>query len=1783
MPIQKITIRGEQESLTNISTPPEDLTDLKSSFVIGSDIRGITESHTIDLDKDDLLEFTFEDNTIWFSNADNLDELFPESINQNRSEEEVFVIPAYIQGEEEERGVFSRVAIKLLRVFGKKKLQVKVRDIAADLEMKLLANKIGLYQLGEGFVLGELKNELTNLPHLLFIHGTAASTEKSFKHLNNTEVWQDIKDTYQNRIIAFQYESLTQSLLYNTFKLVEQLPDNIELHIITQSGGGIIGDILSRFVQSDNEQSLGFDQNEIDILKRKDRKDDIEMIDKLRDILKTKRIIISKFIRVACPANGSLLASKRLDNFLNITFNLIGFSTGIGTNPFYLGFKNLILAVVESRNEPDVLPGVEVLSPNSIFTILMNGPGTQITLNNPIHVIAGNCKIKFNLKALLIIASKLFFRKANDLIVNTDSMYRGPKRAENLVQYYFDEGNEVDHFSYFENNNTQNAIKNALANNGNALAVDFRLRRELTEENIERQAWVGLEYGKLYTDNATGKRPIVVLVPGIMGSNLSKGEDELWIDYLGFLNGKLVSLAIENEGIESLSIVKTSYNKLKKYLSSTYDVITFPFDWRKDLTKTADEFNEKIIELIKINQPIKIIAHSMGGVLVRDFIINHNETWQWLNQSPKFKLLLLGAPLKGSFRIPAVLCGMDSIIDKLSRIDIRNSKKDLLHIFSKFPGLLNLLPLTTDNANDFSKTDTWKNLIEPLGKDWPIPQEKDLEEFKKYRDKVLDNLEKIDYSNVVYIAGKDKSTKCGYKIVEKYRGKELVFYSTGEGDQSVTWESGIPKKMIANDSVYYVNVTHGALANEPGIFQGISEILSKGFSYNLSKARPLVRSSEKIFRSPEYYDFDLTQEGVISTLLGLEAEETSFVSETPIRVSISNGDLRYAAYPIIAGHFKKDGLLYAEESIDNYLEGALSERHQLGVYPGDIGTSEIIIPTEQNFKGTIIVGLGEFGELTAFELTKTIEQGISKYLLGINRKLYNGSFLSQKSGSVGVSSLVIGCGYGGLAIEESVRAVIQGVQNANKNILKLLAEGAKLVEEIEFVEKYEDAALGCFYSLRKIENEEDRSNNILIDQRNIKFLFGSQKRLPTAASEGWWKRLTVQLKKQDETPDIIRCLLFSASTGGAREEQRELFSNTRTVEQLIENISKENQWTPSLAKSIYELLIPNDFKDKLQKQGHINWILDKFTASYPWELLQDNAKNSQPLCVNAGMIRQLTTQDFNLKINLVAKNNALVVGDPELNGFIFQLEGAYKEGELVTQLLKDNGYHTTTILNGSSFEITHALFGDDYKIIHLAGHGIFEDGKPEKSGMVIGDNEFLSIFEICQMSTVPELAFINCCHLGKIEGIKEKYYRNRYKLAANIGTQLVENGVKAVIAAGWAVNDAAALDFTKVFYESMFAGYNFGVAVQKARKAIFKKYKNTNTWGAYQCYGDPFYKFRNEWNTTQPYEPEFIIAEQAEIELNNLSNEIETGKYTDIDLLSRLTAIAKAVDMANIRNASITEKEAFIYADLCDYKSAIIKFEQLLEMEKANFTVTTLEEYCNIRTKQYVLDFFTLKPKPKNSIKLIDNVIKDLNSLLNISNTAERQSLLGSAFKRKAIVTPDKTKKKKAYTYAALYYRNANFSQKNTNSAYALTNWIELESILILASKRNGEDHIELDKNSVYDLPFSIEANHLLTDTLASLNTISNKMDYSNMAAKANLELCKGILNYSDVVVQDNWEEVLSNYRALWNIAGSKGKKIAEIEHLEILLDALILVEQGKADALIEKITNLKRELELMV
>lgn len=1781
MKIEKIRITGFDQTIQVAAAASDAMMQMRGSYLVGQTTRGETQSHEIELKDDDIIEMVFEDGTTWFSSPYTLEEIFPEAtVPLSRGIISSFEIPQEIGVESAERGIFNKVTLKVFNIFAKKTIELNIEQLAAKLEDKQLNSKIGLFKLNPNFQLNDFIAEAGSKPFCLFIHGTASSIEGSFGEARDTALMKFIQNTYGDSVLAFQHRTLTESPLQNVKQLVKALPQNCVLHLITSSRGGLVGELLSRFC-NENEIMRGFTETELAILKKEYPEKYYESIEKLtreiKEDLKNKRIIIEKFIRIACPAGGTTLASKRLDNFFNITFNLIGLGTGLTLNPVYSAFKNLIAAVIDSKNKAGVLPGLEVQSPDSPFIRVLNSvadpsnPTATMQINNSLVVIAGNSKPELKISALLIIASKLFFQRENDLVVDTQSMRLGTRRTGKVQQFFYQD-TDINHFRYFANRTTNNAILLALETKWGDKLPGFTEEQLSISVLAERNAVLKLDGGQVFRNYISGSRPIVVLLPGIMGSNLSLDNTLLWINYWKFITGGLRYLQEKN--VEATSLVSTSYKLLVEYLEESYDVVTFPFDWRLSLVEAADKLDAKLQELMHLRQPIKIIGHSMGGVLVRDFMVTHRDTWTKLNNSNGFRLIFLGSPLGGSFRIAAVLFGMDGIITKLSKIDQKHSKQELVEIFAGFKGILSLLPFSTGENNDFSSTETWQYMKKGLDESsWPLPSNTDLQWFAEYRDLMMTGIQDDDYLNAVYIAGKDKSTPCGYRIDTKGNESELVFLSTAEGDQSVTWETGIPAKMIGNNSVYYVDVTHGSLANEPDMFKGIGEILTAGSTNLFRKKRPSVRGIEKLFRSPEYRDFDLSLAGIENTLLGLGAKTTLLVSEPPIKVSISQGDLFYSRYPIMAGHFEDDGILYAEKTIDEYLNGQLRNHHQLGIYPGEIGSSDVFLSENTSFRGAIIIGLGSPGKLTASELIKSIEQGVANYLLHLGDSIKEGDPNDGVMAVPGISSLIIGCGYAGLSIEDSIKAIIQGVQNANVKVRNLKLEKTQAIEQIEFVELYEDKAVSCLYSISRIEKEETRSFRICKERPGIKMLLGSKRRISAVSSEGWWNRISVTREIEDNS---TKSLKFNASTNGSRAEEKELLTTPALMEGIIEEISTNNQWSPERAKTIFELLIPNDFKEQLKRHGNVNWILDEYTASYPWELLQDGIADTKPICISAGMIRQLSTRNYRTNIKAVPKNTALIIADPDLKGFVNQLPGALKEGQLVTDLLTANGMEITTSFKGNHPEIIEKLFRDDYKIIHLSGHGIYNEDISKGSGMVIGKNLYLSTREINQMSSVPELVFVNCCHLGKTDGVAEQFYHQRYKLAANIGTQLIENGVKCVIAAGWAVNDDAALEFARVFYDRMLNGSNFGESVMEARKTVYDKFGHTNTWGAYQCYGDPFYKFEHLPGSNKSEEKTYLIAQEAEVDLMNLLQDIEIGKFSTSEYLKILTVILTAIEKAEIRNCIITEKEALIYQELGEYDLACVKYSGLLSMEDATFSFSVAEKYCHVRIKQIIQEH-RKDPKKRNEyMKRIKEVIEDLQILINLSPTSERLNMLGNTYKSLAFLSNKSGKSKANFKAAAAYHK----AYTNFNNWYSLANWLALESTLIRSGFRTwNSDRNENNDPIGYTLPSKVDAVNLLDNTKTALMKNPEQMSYWDMLACLNIRVCKFIILFSGTGTQTDVENILQEISTLWKLAGSKGKRFAEIEHLEFIIDALSMVENPETLPLKTKLDHLKNDL----
>ncbi|MBB1286914.1 CHAT domain-containing protein [Flavisolibacter sp. BT320] len=1730
--------------------------------VMVSNSRSLSARHELEItDNGDIVEIRFEDETTWIGNAQEFHEIFNIPLNRGL-DEDVLEVPGVLQASTE-RGVLQDLAINMISLFKPKKniVGAAVQQIARRLEEKVQPQP-GLYLLDALFRkrTADVFPDLAK-PFLLLIHGTNSNATGAFGGLLDKPdhgLWKTITDAYGENILAFEHKTLTESPLQNTRQLLELLPSNSTLHLITHSRGGLVGDLLAR--ASAGNSTIGFSETELALMQ--DRTTDLETMEAINGLARTKNIRVEKFIRVASPSMGTSLLADRLDHYLNTLLNLVGVGTGASANPVYMGVKALLSQVASSRADVTVLPGLEAMSPESPFIKMLNNPANVIEA--PLTVIAGNCKLHLELKALLVILTKLYFRRKNDLVVDTWSMYFGTPRSK-AVQFYLDDEQGTDHVKYFKSKASQSAIARALQSTTEAIPGFEPLEAaDIAEANRNAALPFVVSEVKMNRE-VSGKKPIAIIMPGIMGSNLYRDDDRIWVDFWRFVKGDLLQLAINTPNITAPSLMGSGYRKLARHLTEAgYDVIAYAYDWRKDLSETAKDLDALVETLLPNGQPIHVLAHSMGGVLFREFMIL-NRQWPALNASPGFRALFLGCPLGGSYLIPETLVGRGGNITKLSILDLKHGKKELLEVFGACPGLYNLLPLTT-TPHDFGNAETWRSLVKQANGLGAEPSETILKNFRRFRDRINSSLGRDDFRNIIYVAGHSDVTTATYAIESGGRGGNLVFKSTAEGDGSVTWASGILPVFTENKAVYYSTTIHGELANDETLFPAFRDLLKTGQTARLRQVPPpLGQRGTRLVDKPRYEVVPVTPRNIESVVLGIPAFREEKEELAPVRISMSNGDLRDARYPLVVGHFYRDGILGAEGVLDMNFGGVLREKHALNLYPGREGTNEVLLSYQTCPKGAIVVGLGEPGELNGYKLEQSIAQGISRYLLELREfeQINPQAFADLFRKGIGLSTVIVGAGYGGLSIENSIKSIILGVQKANEGVLRLNNPLVKTISHIEFVELYEDRALQAFYTVKKLE--ADSRLNIVLSRNGIKKLFGIRKRVPLDEQQDWWQRISVSIVERK--PHHI--LKFSASTGAAREELRNLNSNPKLIQHFIDQASKKNEWSPQLAKTIFELLIPNDFKDAVRSQNHTVWKLDTHSAAFPWELLQDMATQAKPLCVSAGMIRQLATSEYRTQVNRSYKNNALVIGDPNLYDYASQLPGAVMEAEAVAALVKEQGYSVEERINEDFPAIVQALFQDEYKIIHLAGHGDFDPENPEQAGMLIGNGMFLSTKEIDQMSQVPEFVFVNCCHLGHVDEESERKSQQYYKLAANIGVQLIQMGVKAVIAAGWAVHDGAALLFAQTFYNQMFAGVPFGEAVREARSRCYSDFPDTNTWGAYQCYGDQFYSFRS-YAPAGRSQKNYVLPMEIEVDLANLANKVESGRYEKGSILRELTDMEKAIDRSGLRDGSLTEREAQIYTALNEKEKAIEKLLRLRQYEEANFSVDSLERLCILRNKQ-------LRTADAVTEDQLQAVIDDFEMLKVVGPTSRRYALLGSAYKTLSQKSTVKTKRVKALQQAAGSYHEAFLIAKNNNGniLYPLCNWLQIESLLMLIKDSTTFQWggASLDN---YSLPKLKQAYTWMDTVLRIGDGEERNLEFWHLLNEAHVLLTKLCMEPGGNIKKEAVSEAIET---AWSRGGAEVKKQSELDHLRFLLDSLELSAKPKAKTLATSLRYVHEQL----
>ena len=189
---------------------------------------------------------------------------------------------------------------------------------------------------------------------LVLIHGTFSDTPGTFGKLwtYHPSRVRRLFTFYGDRVYALDHPTLGASPIANAITLAQALPAGAHLHLVTHSRGGLVAEVLAHV--------CGNGGGDLSPFAGKAYAEQRAEIDALTALVTTKKIQIDRVVRVACPARGTLLASKRLDAYLSI-FKWTLELAGIPVAPALVDFLG---AVAQHRTDPEEIPGLAAQIPD---------------------------------------------------------------------------------------------------------------------------------------------------------------------------------------------------------------------------------------------------------------------------------------------------------------------------------------------------------------------------------------------------------------------------------------------------------------------------------------------------------------------------------------------------------------------------------------------------------------------------------------------------------------------------------------------------------------------------------------------------------------------------------------------------------------------------------------------------------------------------------------------------------------------------------------------------------------------------------------------------------------------------------------------------------------------------------------------------------------------------------------------------------------------------------------------------------------------------------------------------------------------------------------------------------------------------------------------------------------------------------------------------------------------------------------------------------------------------
>ncbi len=880
----------------------------------------------------------------------------------------------------------------------------------------------------------------------------------------------------------------------------------------------------------------------------------------------------------------------------------------------------------------------------------------------------------------------------------------------------------------------------------------------------------------------------------------------------------------------------------------------------------------------------------MGGLLARTLQLVDPATWTRLMAHADARLVMLGTPNGGSWAPMQVLSGDDTFGNALAAIGSPFANRQARTLMAQMPGFLQLQAQLLDGQQGLALAATWQQLADDDVKreedknwwhryageamaavyTWGVPPQAVLKQARDLRaqlDAQVGSAIKACADKVLLVVGQAATTPVGFEV----GADGFTYLESADGDGRVPLASAL----LPGVRTWKLDCEHGSLPSAQQAFDAYADLLVHGNTSRLltlatpaagvsrgvtsaARAAPVLRRNR-----PSRRPASALPPGGANAVLGRAADADGDrltparrAALAPLQVTVLNGNLTFVKQPLMIGHYRSLTLTGTEAVVDRHLGGAMGQALQAGIYPSDPGTQRTFfnrqVDPDNPWRAprpaaAIVVGLGEEGALTAAQLEATVCQGVKAWS-------QRGHEAGHGAGDpIELAATLLGSGGLGVSAGGAARAIARGVWLANQ---RLAGVGWPLITRLVIVEWYLDRAAEAWRGLRLLAEANPKA--YAIDER-ITSGVGPLRRQPESGYRGADYDL---ISVSGPAEGLIA---FALDTRRARSEVRAQHTQPALVRKLVERAATARRSDPRLGRTLFQLLVPLELKPFLSGTDRAVLKLDGRTAPIPWELLDTEpadgnsvaASVPKPWAIRTQLLRTLSTGPFrNNPLDANAEDAVLIIGAPNTEGTAYPpLEGAQREAQAVAALLGGPGGVKPKLLfplvDKNEFdEIIGALMARPYRIVHVAGHGAPQqfDAKTgellSSGGVVLSQGVYLGPDEIEKLETVPELVFVNCCHLGGHEAKDTLSVEQPVAFAAGVADALIQIGVRCVVAAGWAVDDEAAEIFACSFYGALLAGRPFIEAVAQAREDTWTRTPHSKTWAAYQCYGDPNWTFR---------------------------------------------------------------------------------------------------------------------------------------------------------------------------------------------------------------------------------------------------------------------------------------------------------------------------------------------------